>query len=65
MTGGAREMSTQLQTITDGLMVTRLARLTQALLATLTTLATKRNPLGLKTWDVVRPTRNDVSGRQL
>jgi hypothetical protein len=28
-------------------------------------LATKRRPLGLRTWEAVRPTRNDVSGRQL
>jgi hypothetical protein len=39
-----------------------LARLTQASLATLATLATKRRPLGLRTWAEVKPTRNDVSG---
>jgi hypothetical protein len=62
---GSQEMSTQLQRITSGLMSTRWARLTQASLATLAILATKRRQLGLKTWEVVRPTRNDVSGRQL
>jgi hypothetical protein len=50
---------------TAGLMATRWERLTQASPATLATLATKRRQLGLKTWEVVRPTRNDVSGRQL
>jgi hypothetical protein len=49
----------------DGLMATRWARITQASLATPAILATKRRPLGLKTWEAVRPTRNDVSGRQL
>jgi hypothetical protein len=61
----AQEISTQLQTITSGLMATRWAGLTQASPAPLTTLATKWRPLGLTTWEVVRPTRNDVSGRQL
>jgi hypothetical protein len=46
-------------------MDTRWAELTQASHATLATLATRRRQLGLKTWEVVRPTRNDVSGRQL
>jgi hypothetical protein len=31
----------------------------------LATLATKRKPLGLITWAEVKPTMNDVSGRQL
>jgi hypothetical protein len=54
-----------MQAITAGLMSTRLARLTQASLATLATLATNRKPLRLRTWEAVKPTRNDVSGRQL
>jgi hypothetical protein len=36
-----------------------------SLLATPAILATKRRPLGLRTWEAVRPTRNDLSGRQL
>jgi hypothetical protein len=62
---GAQEVSTYLQAITVGLTVTRLARLTQVSLETLTTLATKRKPLGLITWAEAKPTRNDVLGRQL
>jgi hypothetical protein len=58
-------MSTQLQKITDGLMATRWAGLTQASPAPLATLATKQRQLGLTKWEVVRPTKNDVSGRQL
>jgi hypothetical protein len=58
-------MATQLRTITAGRMATKWAGLTQASLAPLATLATKRRQLGLATWEVVRPTRNDVSGRQL
>jgi hypothetical protein len=65
VTSGAQEVSTHLQATTVELMATRLARLTQASLATLTTLATKRKPLGLTTWEAVKPTRNDVSERQL
>jgi hypothetical protein len=61
----AREISTHLQVITGGHMATRLARLTQASLATLATLARKLNPLGLRTWEAVKPTRNDVQGKQL
>jgi hypothetical protein len=65
VTRRAQEVSTHLQAITVGLMATRLARLTQASLATPATLATKGRPLELRTWEAVRPTRNDVSGRQL
>jgi hypothetical protein len=65
VTSGAKEVLTHMQAITVGLVVTRSARLTQALLATLAIMATKRRPLGLRTWEVVRPTRNDVSGRQI
>jgi hypothetical protein len=65
VTSGAKEVSAHLQAITVVITVTRLARLIQASLATLATLATKRNPLGLTTWAEVKPTRNDVSGRQL
>jgi hypothetical protein len=60
-----QEVSTYLQAITVGLMITRSARLTHASLATLATLATKRKPLGLITWAEVKPTRNYVMGRQL
>jgi hypothetical protein len=55
-----QEGSTHIQVITVGHMATRLARLTQASLATLVTLATKLKPLGLRTWEAFRPTRNDV-----
>jgi hypothetical protein len=65
VTNGPQEVSTHLQSITVGLTVTSLARLTQALLATLTTLATNRKPLGLTTWAEVKPIRKDVSGRKL
>jgi hypothetical protein len=58
-------METQLRTITAGLTATKWAGLTQASPAPLTTLATKRRQLGLTAWEVVRPTSNDVSGRQL
>jgi phage shock protein A len=60
-----QEVSPHLQVITVGHMATKWARLTQASLATLATLATKLKPLGLRTWEAVKPTRNDVSGRQL
>jgi hypothetical protein len=45
--------------------VYKVGRTPQASPAPLATLATKRRQLGLKTWEVVRPTRNVVSGRQL
>jgi hypothetical protein len=61
----AQEIPPHLQAPTVGLMATRWARLTKASLATPAILATKRRPLALTTWEVVRPTRNDVSGRQL
>jgi hypothetical protein len=53
------------QQITAGLMATRWARLTQAKLATLAALDTKRKPLELITWEEVRATRTDASGRLL
>jgi hypothetical protein len=43
----------------------KVEKITQASPAPLATLATKRKPLGMKTWVGVKPTRNDVSGRQL
>jgi hypothetical protein len=61
----AQEVSTHLQAINVGLIATMLLRLTQASLATLATLDTKRKPLELRTWETVKPTRNDVSGQQL
>jgi hypothetical protein len=65
VTGGAQEVPPHLQAPTVGPMAIRWARLTQASLATPAILATKRRLLGLITWEAVRPTRNDVSGRQL
>jgi hypothetical protein len=41
------------------------SRLKQASFATSATLATKRKPLGLRTREAVKPTGNDVLGRQL
>jgi hypothetical protein len=61
----AQEVLPHLQAPTVGPMATKWAILTQALLATPAILATKRRPLGLISWEAVRPTRNDVSGRQL
>jgi hypothetical protein len=50
---------------TDGLMATRWSGLIQVSPAPLATLVTKRRPLRLTTLEVVRPTSNDVPGRQL
>jgi hypothetical protein len=61
----AQEISTQLQKNNAGLMATKWTGLTQASPAPLATIDTKRRQLGLTTWEVVRPTRNNVSGRQL
>jgi hypothetical protein len=61
----AQELSTHLQAVTVGHMVTRLVRRIGAVLATPLNSATKRRQLGLRTWEAVRPTRNDVQGRQL
>jgi hypothetical protein len=61
VTSGAQEVSTHLQAITAGHMATRLVGSIQALLATPSNPATKRRQLGPRTWEAVRPTRNDVS----
>jgi hypothetical protein len=65
MTSGAQEVSTHLKVINVGHMATRMERLTQASHAPIATLATKLKPLRLRTWEAVKPTRNDVSGQQL
>jgi hypothetical protein len=46
-------------------MVTRLVRCTRAALATPLNPDTKQRQLEPITWEAVRPTRNDVQGRQL
>jgi hypothetical protein len=65
VTSRAQEAPPHLQAPNVGPMATRWARLTHASLATPVILATKRRPLGMITWEAVRPTRNDVSGWQL
>jgi hypothetical protein len=51
--------------MTVGNMATRLVKRTRASLATPPNPATKRRQLEPITWEAVRPTRNDVQGRQL
>jgi hypothetical protein len=46
-------------------MAKKLVALTRASLANSLNLATKPRPLERLTWEVVRPTENDVQGRQL
>jgi hypothetical protein len=53
------------QAITVGHMATRLVKRTRASLATLPNPATKRRQREPRTWEEVRPTENDVQGRQL
>jgi hypothetical protein len=52
-------------TITVGLMAKKLVALTRVSLVNSRNPATKRRPLKRITWEVVRPTGNDVQGRQL
>jgi hypothetical protein len=61
----ANEASTPHPEITVGLMATKLVALTRVSLANSLTPATKRRPLERITWEVGRPTGNDVQGRQL
>jgi hypothetical protein len=46
-------------------MATKSPILTQVFVAISPNKDTKENPLGRITWAAVRPTRNDVQGRQL
>jgi hypothetical protein len=48
-----------------GRIATKLVALTRASLANSRNPATKRRPLKQITWEVVRPTGNDIQGRQL
>jgi hypothetical protein len=52
-------------TRTPGLVATKLVALTRVSLVNSQNPATKRRPLERITWEVVRPTGNDVQGRQL
>jgi hypothetical protein len=61
----ANEASTPHPAITVGLMDTKLVALTQVSLVNSRNPATKRRPLERITWEAVRPTGNDVQGRQL
>jgi hypothetical protein len=61
----AKEASTPHPSITVGLVATKLVALTRASLANSQNPATNRRPLERITWEVVRPTENDVQGRQL
>jgi hypothetical protein len=57
--------STPHQSITVGLIATKLVALTRVSLVNSRNPATKRKPPERITWEVVRPTGNDVQGRQL
>jgi hypothetical protein len=61
----AKEALTPHPAITVRLMDTKLVALTRASLANSQNQATNRTPLEWITWEVVRPTENDVQGRQL
>jgi hypothetical protein len=61
----ANEVSTPHPAIIAGHMATRLVALKRVSPVNSQNPATKRRPLEPRTWEVVRPTRNDVSGRQL
>jgi hypothetical protein len=60
-----QEASNPNPAITVGLMAKKLVALTRASLANSRNPATKRRPLERITWEVVRPTENDVQGRHL
>jgi hypothetical protein len=60
-----KEASTPHPEITVGLMATKLVALTRASLTNSRNPATKWRPLERITWEVVRPTENDVQGQQL
>jgi hypothetical protein len=61
----AKEASTPHPAITAGLMATKWVALTRVSLVNSRNPATKQRPLERITWEVVRPTGNDVQGRQL
>jgi hypothetical protein len=61
----AKEASAPHPAITVGLMAKKMVAFTRASLANSRNPATKRRPLEWITWEVVRPTENDVQGRQL
>jgi hypothetical protein len=61
----SKEASTPHPAITVGIMDTKLVAVTRASLAKSRNPATKRRPLKQITWEVVRPTGNDIQGRQL
>jgi hypothetical protein len=58
----AKEVSTLHQAITAGLMAIKSVALTRASLANSGNPATNRRQLERITWEVVRPTENDVQG---
>jgi phage shock protein A len=60
-----QKMSTQLRTVTDGLVTTMWGGLTQSSPAPLVIMGTKRRQLELTIWEAVGQTRNDVPGRKL
>jgi hypothetical protein len=62
---GDNAASTPRRAIIVGHMATKLVTLTRVSLVNSQNPATKRRPLERITWDVVRPTRNDIQGRQL
>jgi hypothetical protein len=61
----AKEASTPQPAVTVGLMATKLVALTRASLANSGDPATNQRLLESITWEAVRPTENDVQGRQL
>jgi hypothetical protein len=61
----ANAASTPHQAIAVGLMATKLVALTRVSLVNSRNPATKRKPPERITWEVVRPTGNDVQGQQL
>jgi hypothetical protein len=58
-------VSTLHQSIIAGHMDTKLVALTRVSLVNSRDQATKRRPLERITWEVVKPTGNDIQGRQL
>jgi hypothetical protein len=61
----ANEASTPHPEIAAVLMATKLVELTRVSLVNSRYPATKRRPLERITWEVVRPTENDIKGRQI
>jgi hypothetical protein len=58
----AKEVSTPHPSIIVGCMATKLVALTRVSLVNSRNPATKRRPLERITWEVVRPTGNDIQG---